>query len=222
MAAPKFYEGQEFHNPNDPTAPVLVYRGGKFLPKSDGAGTGDFPITPASQIDQKAIEDDRAKAAQSLNTAVQAQSFTKLNSDHPTGGMLGAPLIGGLMREAKMANDPTYAQMEGITSAVAPGLRPPGSGSSSDKDVQFYRRGFPNLESPAESNMQTAKRLQSQSDHDAAYAAWRDKWYQVKGTLLGADTAFSKYWAEKTGENGGNAMLKAKSASRQPKLLGIE
>lgn len=34
MPAPKYYEGQEFHNPTDPGAPVLVYRNGKFLPKA--------------------------------------------------------------------------------------------------------------------------------------------------------------------------------------------
>lgn len=33
MATQKYYEGQEFHNPNDPAAPVLVYRAGKFVPK---------------------------------------------------------------------------------------------------------------------------------------------------------------------------------------------
>lgn len=34
---PVYYEGQEFHNPTDPSAPVLVYRGGKFLPKAQDA-----------------------------------------------------------------------------------------------------------------------------------------------------------------------------------------
>lgn len=40
-AKPMYYEGQEFENPNDPTAPVLVYRKGKFVTKeADQQGVG--------------------------------------------------------------------------------------------------------------------------------------------------------------------------------------
>ncbi len=192
---------------------------------SMGIGQG-APVMTDAKADQAAIEADRTKAATSLNTALQAQRFLKLNAGKNTGGWLGAPLVGGFVRDNATAGDPDYAQMEGITSAVAPGLRPPGSGSSSDKDVQFYRRGFPNIESPYQSNVATGRRLQEQSDRDAAYAAWRDKWFQVKGSLLGADTAFNQYWSKKT--QGGDpyidkgAALKARSANRQPRLLGIE
>lgn len=44
MATPKYYEGQEFHNPNDPGAPVLVYRGGKFFQKGQ-----DIPASPSGK-----------------------------------------------------------------------------------------------------------------------------------------------------------------------------
>lgn len=37
MATQKYYEGQEFRNPNDPSAPILVYKAGKFIPKQTPA-----------------------------------------------------------------------------------------------------------------------------------------------------------------------------------------
>ena len=51
---PVYYEGQEFHNPSDPSAPVLVYRGGKFLPK-----TAD----PKGAAPQQAFEDARTQVS---------------------------------------------------------------------------------------------------------------------------------------------------------------
>lgn len=56
MPAPKYYEGQEFHNPTDPAAPVLVYRAGKFYPKqneppgqSGPENAAAAPLTPGSE-----------------------------------------------------------------------------------------------------------------------------------------------------------------------------
>jgi hypothetical protein len=52
MANPKYYEGQEFDNPDDPSAPVLVYRAGKFFPKGM-----DIPASPTGKPTE-----DQAKA----------------------------------------------------------------------------------------------------------------------------------------------------------------
>jgi len=71
MAAPKYYEGQEFVS-DDPSKPTLVYRGGKFFPKVDEPG-GDVtgadepysPLTPGSE--------NRARITLGLGPMVDAQ-----------------------------------------------------------------------------------------------------------------------------------------------------
>jgi hypothetical protein len=192
MAAPKFYEGQEFHNPSDPTAPVLVYRAGKFLPKD---AVGALNVTPKlGPQDSTYLAGLRTNATKSLDTATQAERFMALNRQAGTGGALALPL----MSDIAAAVSPKHGEMESITSQVAPGLRPPGSGSSSDKDVKFYRRGFPNLDFPGDTNEAIAKRLHMQSDQAAAHAAFVDSWVQHKGSLLGAEPAFTEYWATRT------------------------
>lgn len=71
MAAPKYYEGQEFVS-DDKSQPTLVFRGGKFYPKSEEPGGAlspedqpFAPLTPGS--------DSRTRVAMGLGPAVEAQ-----------------------------------------------------------------------------------------------------------------------------------------------------
>lgn len=71
MPAPKYYEGQEFVS-DDPRQPTLVYRAGKFYPKSDepggdqsGADAPFSPLTPGS--------DSRARITLGLGPSTNAQ-----------------------------------------------------------------------------------------------------------------------------------------------------
>jgi hypothetical protein len=99
----KFYEGQEFHNPNEPGAPVLVYRAGKFYPKSQepGGATGnsDTPfaaMTPGSEA--------RARVTLGLGPVVNAQrnmfsaegGGDRSKRINPFNKQWGAKLIGDL------------------------------------------------------------------------------------------------------------------------------
>lgn len=170
--------------------------------KVSPVGPSGMPAAPAAKLsptDAKAIQASRDEASKALNTATQAERFLDVNKDVSTGGWSGAPgWIGDGVRAVRSAVDPRFAQMESITSAVAPGLRPPGSGSSSDKDVQFYTRGFTNTHVPYETNKATSGRLHAQSDKEAAHASFVDTWAQKRGSLLGSEPAFAKYWADKT------------------------
>lgn len=72
MAAPKFYEGQEFVS-DEPGKPPLVYRGGKFYPKTnepggDVIGGGDAPMTPLTPG-----SDSRTRLALGLGPSIDAQ-----------------------------------------------------------------------------------------------------------------------------------------------------
>lgn len=182
---------------------------GMYQKLNGGAQAGAAP--KLSPQDAKALQALRDKSAQSLNVATQAERFLDINKHVPTGGLAGAPVIGEWVRQARGAMDPDFAQMESINAGVAPGMRPPGSGSTSNKDMALYAKGFTNTQVPYESNRETYDRLHADSDKNAAHAAFVDKWAQTRGTLEGAEPAFLQYWAQKSAANPGQA-LKDKSA----------
>lgn len=104
MAAPKFYEGQEFHNPNDPDAPVLVYKAGKFIPKPAG---GVSPVSPdalqSGQVVLAAIDKAR-KQVGPMSTGLLGSWGTKIggtpgyNLDRTTDTIKGNLSFGKLMQ----------------------------------------------------------------------------------------------------------------------------
>jgi hypothetical protein len=185
------------------------------------------PVTPKGPMvsqDLAEIGDARDEAKKSLDTAQAAERFVDLNKETGTGGLRGLKLPWGLggVPDIIAAADPNFAAMRSITSSVAPGLRPPGSGSSSDKDTKMYVQGFPNVEALGNANVMTAKRLQDTSDQRAARAAFLDTWMQKKGSLSGADAAFNDFWSKRqASKTEKNAALKAKSASSKPQILSV-
>lgn len=189
------YEGQ---TGTAPDGTRVVYRGGKIYPVDQAQA----PKAPAlSPQDASYLKDLHEKATTAQQADAMGQRFvnTQKALGVKTGGAAGAPVIGGWVRDWRGANDPGFAQLEGITSAVAPGMRPPGAGSSSDTDVGMYVKGFTNTRVPYEANVAGSKRLNDDSVFKNAHAAFIDSWYQHKGTLLGGEQAFSQYWAKKTG-----------------------
>lgn len=189
----------------DPTKEA-VWDGSVWVERTRTSGpplaAGGKPVMIDTKTDQDSLETTRAQARKSLDVAMQAGRFTDINRNHATGGLMNLPLVGDIAASF----NPAQAEMQSITSQVAPGLRPPGSGSSSDTDVKFYTQGFPNRSFPKATNDALYKRLRDQSTRDNAYASFKDTWFQKKGTLLGADQAFNKYWTGKMLGPGGSRL----------------
>lgn len=194
-----------------PDGTRVVVRGGKLAVVDAGGSAAVAPPMVDSKVDQEAIQAQRDKAAKSLDTATQAGRFVSLNKNMGTGGMSSNPIVplpkfmgqvpswGGTL--AAMTGNPDWQTMKSITSAVAPGLRPPGSGSSSDTDVKFYTQGFPNVENIGPANQKIQQRLQADSNRENARAAYMQKWFSQKGSLLGADQSFNGWWATQGAPN---------------------
>lgn len=195
-----FYEGQTATNHQ--TGQKLVYRGGKWFPMGqDGAAA--LPAKPVMQDapqDREDLVNQRNKADQALRTATQAERFVKLNQDVTTGGLTSIPMgfgmFGPSLRDvgAVIAQNPKYQEMKSISASVAPGLRPPGSGSSSDKDTALYMQSFPNVKNLGTANQAIAERYKQDAVREKARSAFMDTWYGHHGSLLGADQAFDKFW----------------------------
>jgi hypothetical protein len=185
-----------------PNGSVVSYgpKGGlRVLQKPVGADQ----TTALTKTDQDAIQGAKDKARTSLQTATQAQRFVDLNRRNATGpgaaisvgGFWGLPKVNFADLGAAMHGNADWQAMKSISSGTAPTMRIPGSGSSSDTDVRLMKEGFPSVTNYGDANVTIKKRFQADSNKDAAYAAFVDKWSQVRGNLAGADAAFGQWWA---------------------------
>jgi len=173
-------EGQTATNPQ--TGERIIYRGGKWFPLGAGGGSGGF----VPKDSQKAIDDARAASLQSGKIATAADDFLKINRTAKTGEIFGLPFVSDVVSNFSTP----IAAMDAITNQIAPQMRPPGSGASSDKDTKSFRKSFPNVDYTGPANSQIAARLKANADRDARYADFLEQYAVKNGSLVGADNAF--------------------------------
>lgn len=198
MAKPTFYEGQTATNHS--TGEKLVYRGGKWFPLT-GSGTA-APVSSGTETDRKALQALRDEASSGLSTAQQAERFVDINQRTGTGGLRAMPIwpFGSrppTLGDALGAGNPDWGEMKSISASVGPGMRPEGSGSSSDKDMALFLSSFPSVNTLGPANQKIAKRLQDESDQKAARSAFMDEWFARRGNLLGAEQQFAQFWSRR-------------------------
>lgn len=198
MAKPTFYEGQTATNHS--TGEKLVYRGGKWFPLSPTGGGGAAPVSSGTEQDRKALQSLRDDASTGLSTAQAAERFIGLNEDTGTGGLRAMPLApwgNTTWGDVVKSGDPNWGEMKSISASVAPSMRPPGSGATSDKDMAIYMSSFPSVKTLGPANQKIAKRLQDESDQKAARSAFMDEWFARRGNLLGAEQQFAQFWSRR-------------------------
>lgn len=180
------------------------------------------PVMRDTDADQKTLADLSDKAANSLATAQNYERFIKLNRGAATGPGMAFPIIplpkfmGESVRGKDVAglfND-RYGQMQSIVAAEGPKQRPAGSGSSSDKDTNLYLQGGPRIENYGTTNEAIYNRKKAELEFDSARNAFMHTWFAKNGTLLGADVAFNKFWADRS--------AKAAAPASGVKYLGTE
>jgi hypothetical protein len=188
MPAQRFYEGQEFHNPNDPSAPVLVFRSGKFMPKEQGSNLSGG-LKPQEQARIKEAQDSSSSAINVLNDLTR---FQDINS--PVGGKGGVP-TGGVNAfltplRAKVFNDPGAQQLEEISARLTPAQRTPGSGTTSDRDLALYMQAVPGINKDKNANNAIIEKSRAGAVLLQQRADFYDKYASEHGTLNGAEQAF--------------------------------
>jgi len=195
MPKQAYYEGQKFANPNDPSAPVLVYRGGKFMPEaSAGVNTsapgsnyltaGEGRAIPAGV--QTELSKYRQNSSNALGARSDAMRFQDLNKENRTGGIMGA-----LPFRDKF--DPGFAEMKSISEKLIPAQREPGSGTMSDGDVAMYRAATLSTGKPRATNDALAKVIRAGAVRQADQTAFMEEWAKRNGGLTGAQEAWSAY-----------------------------
>lgn len=133
---------------------------------------------------------DGAESARDLSRA--ANIFADLNTKSGTGMVNKIPFVS----EVRAAFDPNIAQMQALTARMAPAQRVPGSGTTSDRDLELYLQAVPSVDRGGKANGAIARDINVLADRRSARAAFFDRWAEKRGSLLGADKAFSDFWAD--------------------------
>jgi hypothetical protein len=178
---------QPFANPTNP-----MTLGSSFMDELSPKAREDVVKRAASDFnaDRKATDKELIKARETLSVA---KRYEKLLDSRDTGGMYGAPLIGGLISSVSSATDPVIAEMNAITAKLVPTMREPGSGSSSDSDMRMFERATLGLDKPTAANKAIAAGMKTAAQNMIDYGLFKQLWYQKNGVLLGAAEAWQQY-----------------------------
>ncbi|MES2958514.1 MAG: hypothetical protein V4792_10010 [Pseudomonadota bacterium] len=141
----------------------------------------------------KEIEKDVDAARKEKATADAAARFIELNKKVGTGSIIDR--FGPTRAAQGMGAD--YSEMEAITARLAPAMREPGSGSTSDFDGKQFERATVGVDKPAKANENIAKGLIARAQQSQDYADFRNTYLEQNGTLSGAD----RYWKQYADSN---------------------
>lgn len=175
--------------------PVLGAPVPNVLPWQNQSNSKDANKVKAAEITRgsKAIEQDVEEARKEAGLAAAAERFIELNSKVGTGTVLDKSMLGRTARS--MGSD--YAEMESITAKLAPAMRQPGSGASSDYDGKQFERATVGVDKPKQTNENIARAVIARSRQAQDYADFRRTYLEQNGTLQGAD----RYWKQYVDSN---------------------
>lgn len=199
-----YREGQTATNPK--TGQKIVYKGGQWV--NAGAPTAAPSARRLAPREQMQLDEVRTAARSQDEAARMAEQFVDINTRQGSGQLWAIPGV------AKVAGafDPDIAQMNALTSKMAPAQRVPGSGTTSDRDLSLFLQAVPGMDRPGPANAAIAKQARADAKRRQDYAAFLDRWASEKGTLLGAEEAWQNQQRQP------NAFAPAKPAARaQPK-----
>lgn len=171
--------------------PVLGVPVPGALPWGNQSNPKDANKVKAQEISRgsKEIEKDVDAARKEAATAAAATRFIELNKKISTGGLTDKV---GLGRWAQSMGD-EYAEMEAITAKLAPAMREPGSGSTSDFDGKQFERATVGVDKPGKANTNIAKGIIARAQQAQEYADFRQTYLEQNGTLQGADRHWKDY-----------------------------
>lgn len=179
----------------EPITPVLGVPVPTITPWANQSNAKDANKVRAAEVARgmKEVETDADNAKKVMATAQEAQRFMELNSKKGTGGISDKFAPGQFVQS--FGSD--YAEMQGITSRLVPGMREPGSGSTSDFDAKMFQRGTLGVDKPKETNDVIAQGYINKAKLAQDYADFRATYLEQNGTLQGAN----KHWADYVNSN---------------------
>lgn len=226
----------------DPTSPVLGVPVPRVFPWANQSRDIDKNKVKAAEVKAgaKLVDKDIETASKEAGTAADAKRFLELNSRVDTGGVSDRIPLGRWVQGL----GPDYAEMEAITARLAPAMRVPGSGHTSDYDIKQFERATVGVDKPNAANKNIAAGIMARAQQAQDYADFRTTYLEQNGTLVGSDRYWKQYvaknpifdpkgkegsfklnetrkpWRDFFGSNAGGAAPAAAPAARQPNPLG--
>jgi hypothetical protein len=147
-----------------------------------------------SSRDEGFINEARDAAMQAQSAARAADEFRGLNQKYDTGGpMRNLPLgIGGLIMGAEGSMVPARERMETLNNLMAPSMRVPGSGTTTQPDMELYKRSIPNRALSRETNNALVRNVKGNTELLNQYAEFLEAYAQRTGSTQGALAAWNK------------------------------
>lgn len=157
--------------------------------------------------EQRSISEAEAIARRYQGHLPALQRFEELNRTVPTGAWFqrfGQSMpLGPAPRlfswdangDRPGGSSAEFDEMRSINSTLAPEQREPGSGSSSNIDVQMFREGLPNVDRPGPANQNIINRFRERARDAQDYADFVNWYWPQTGTLNNADAEFNRFRA---------------------------
>ena len=136
------------------------------------------------EAESKKLDELRASVSKGQKTLSALERFGELNRQTGTGGVVDKFLPDWLT-----TNDDKQ-QMLSIQDALAPTMRAPGSGSSSDTDVRLMKSGLPGINKSGNVNRDIRTNYANQLKNDQNELAFKERYLAQYGHLNGADEAY--------------------------------
>lgn len=185
--------------PRGPTS--QPYRGPARVRRSDGRreiwveGQGYVPEQSLAVLppdERRSVLEARSAATEAQSVVPDLDRFMELNRTNRTGSLFD--LVGGAWNARPMW-DEGMQEMHSITDRLAPLMRRPGSGASSNLDVEMFRSGLPNIRRGGNPNARIAEQLRMNAGDLQDYAEFLE-WYTGRNqTTSGALEQFNRYRA---------------------------
>jgi len=146
-----------------------------------------------SSRDEGFINEARDAAMQAQSAARAADEFRGLNQQHDTGGFFrNFPVLGGAIMGVEGSLVPARERMETLNNLMAPSMRIPGSGTTTQPDMELYKRSIPNRALSRETNNALVRNVKGNTELLNQYAEFLEAYAQRTGSTQGALAAWNK------------------------------
>ncbi|MBP2311878.1 lytic transglycosylase domain-containing protein [Azospirillum soli] len=142
--------------------------------------------TKAAEKRWAELGDQEAQARQRI---ADMERFKELNGKVGSGGVYSLPGAGAVAG----ALDSDVAEMRAITARIAPQMRAPGSGATSDFDAKQFERATVGIDKPKEANEAIANAGLAAAKLTLDRGAFERAYFDANGHLQGADRAWRRY-----------------------------
>jgi hypothetical protein len=120
--------------------------------------------------------------------------FKQLQEQQSTGGIYSAPIIGGVARSVAGMFNPNVREMQSLSDKIAPTMRAPGSGATSDFDARMFQSATVGVDKDPTTNRNIIAGRQAAQQVAQDRLAFMESYATANGgSLRGADQYWQQY-----------------------------